>query len=261
MADGGRLRYESDGCGEPVVLVHGFALDRSLWDPQVAALAAHYRVVRYDLRGYGDSTPPAGPYSHAGDLAALLAALDARPAHVVGLSMGGHVALGLALEEPTAVRSLTLVDSTLDGYRMGEAWAQRWRAVVAAGRGGDLAAAKRLWLEHELFATTRAKPGVDAPVAAMLERYSGWHWSHKDPVDAPARPAIERLTSVAVPTLVVVGEHDLPDFQGIARRLAAGIPRARLAVVAHAGHVPSLEAPDAFNEALLAHLGACGAGR
>jgi 3-oxoadipate enol-lactonase len=260
-ADGGRLVYETAGSGEPVVLVHGFGLDRALWDPQWTVLGARYRAIRYDLRGHGDSTLPAGPYTHVGDLGALLAALNARPAHVVGLSMGGNIALGLALEAPAAVRSLTLVDSVLDGYRMGEAWSQRWRAVVAAARGGDLAAAKRLWRAHELFASTRARPEVSAPLEAMLDRYSGWHWSHKDPLGAAVRPVIERLPSVAAPTLVVVGEQDLPDFQGIARRLAADLPRATLAVIAHAGHVPSLEAPDVFNEALLAHLGACGAGR
>jgi len=244
-----------------VVLVHGFGLDRSLWDPQWEALATRYRAIRYDLRGYGESTLPDGPYTHVGDLGALLGALDARPAHLVGLSMGGSVALGLALEAPASVRSLTLVDTVLDGYRMSDAWTQRWRAVVAAARGGDLAAARRLWREHELFATALDRPAPGARVEAMLARYSGWHWSHKDPVGAAARPAIELLPSVIAPTLVVVGERDLPDFQGIARRLATDIPQAALAVIARAGHLPNLEAPDAFNEALLAHLAACGAGR
>jgi len=260
-ADGGRLRYETGGRGEALVFVHGFGLDRSLWDPQWAAFSARYRAIRYDLRGYGESTLPAGPYTHVGDLGALLGALAAQPAHLVGLSMGGSVALGLALESPAMVRSLTLVDTILDGYRMSEAWSQRWRAVVAAARGGDVAAAKRLWREHELFASARARAEVGAPLEAMLARYSGWHWSQKDPVGAPARPAIERLAGVAVPTLIVVGERDLPDFQGIARRLASDIPQATLAVIAQAGHVPNLEAPQAFNEVLLAHLAAHGAAR
>lgn len=261
LADGGRLRYEIAGRGEPVVFVHGFGLDRSLWEPQWAALRGRYRAIRYDLRGYGESTLPAGPYTHDGDLGALLDACQARPAHLVGLSMGGSVALRLALEAPGAVRSLTLVDTMLEGYRMSEAWSQRWRAVVAVARGGDVAAAKRLWREHELFATARGRPEVGAQLEAMLARYSGWHWSHKDPAGAAARPAIELLPSVAVPTLVVVGEHDLPDFHGIARRLAADVPRATLAVIAAAGHVPNLEAPDAFDAVLLAHLAARGAGR
>ncbi len=254
-ADGGRLHYEVAGSGEPVVLVHGFSLDRAFWDPQWQALAARYRVIRYDLRGYGGSTLPTGPYSHVADLEALLAALEARPAHVVGLSMGGAVALGLALDVPRAVRSLTLVDSVLDGHRMSDDWGQRWRAVVAAGRAGDIDEARRLWSAHELFAPARNRPAAAVALAAMLARYSGWHWAEKDPVLAAATPAIARLGAVQVPTLVVVGEHDLPDFHGIAERLAAGIPGARLEVVADAGHLPNLEAPAAFNAVLLAHLG------
>jgi 3-oxoadipate enol-lactonase len=260
LADGGRLRYEIGGHGEPVVFVHGFSLDRSMWEPQWAPVSARHRAIRYDLRGYGESTLPDGPYTHVGDLGALLGALEARPAHVVGLSMGGIVALGFALAAPDAVRSLALVDTVLDGYRMGEAWSQRWRTIVAAARGGDVAEAKRLWLEHELFATARATPAVGRAVGAMLDRYSGWHWSHQDPVGAAARPAIELLASVAAPTLVVVGERDLPDFQDIARRLARDVPRATLTVIAQAGHLPNLEAPDTFNDVLLAHLAACGAG-
>jgi 3-oxoadipate enol-lactonase len=261
LADGGLLRYEIGGHGEPVVFVHGFSLDRSLWEPQWAAVSARHRAIRYDLRGYGESTLPDGPYTHVGDLGALLGALEARPAHVVGLSMGGIVALGLALKAPDAVRSLALIDTVLDGHRMSEAWSQRWRTIVATARGGDVAGAKRLWLAHELFATSRALPDVRVAVGAMLDRYSGWHWSHQDPVGAAARPATELLASVAVPTLVVVGERDLPDFQDIARRLARDVPRATLTVIAQAGHLPNLEAPDEFNDVLLAHLSACGAGR
>jgi 3-oxoadipate enol-lactonase len=260
--DGGHLRYSTAGSGEPVVLIHGFSLDRTLWDAQWPAVSARYRAVRYDLRGYGESSLPEGPYSHVTDLVALLEALDARPAHVVGLSMGGRVALQLALEAPAAVRSLTLVDSVLDGYPMDDAWSQRWRALVAAGKAGDVPQAKRLWLEHELFAPLSAKPDVATALGAMVERYSGWHWGHRDPGAGGARPALELLATVTAPTLVVVGEHDLPDFQRIARRLAADIPRATLEVVAGAGHVPNLEAADAFNAILLAHLDAhAGRGR
>ena len=255
-ADSGRLHYEMAGSGTPVVLIHGFALDRTLWNPQWPAVMQRGRAIRYDLRGYGESTLPEGPYDHVADLRALLAALDAQPAHLVGLSMGGRVALQLALEAPTAVRSLTLVDSVLDGYRMSDAWSQQWRAVVALGKGGDLPGAKRLWLEHELFALTRSRPGPAEALAAMLARYSGWHWQHADPGGAPARPAIELLSTVAVPTLIVVGEHDLPDFHGIARRLAADIPGSTLRVIVGAGHLPSLEAPREFNDLLLAELAA-----
>ena len=255
--DGARLPYACAGRGTPVVLVHGFGLDHALWDPQWPALARGYRVLRYDLRGHGAAPPPAVPYSHAADLAALLDSLDARPAHVVGLSMGGRIALRLALEVPAAVRSLTLVDSVLEGHPMSEDWSQRWRAVIATARAGDVAAARRAWLAHPLFAPTRSSAEAGKAFDAMIERYSGWHWLHRDPELASTRPALEALASVSVPALVVVGEHDLPEFQAIARRLVADLPQATLAVIAGAGHLPNLEAPEAFNDVLLAHLAAC----
>ena len=252
---GGSLRYATAGDGVPVVLIHGFSLDHSMWEPQWPVLR-RYRAVRFDLRGYGESTPPAGPYAHVDDVAALLAFLQAGPAHVVGMSMGGRVALQFALERPRAVRSLTLVDSVLDGYRMSDAWVRHWRAVVAVAEAGDLARAKRLWLEHDLFAPARARTDVAPALEAMVARYSGWHWSHADPGRAPARPASELLATVSVPTLVVVGEFDLPDFQAIARCVVAEVPRATLKVIAGAGHLVNLEAADEFNEALLGHLDA-----
>lgn len=250
--DGARLAYELGGDGTPVVLVHGFGLDAALWDPQWPEFTARHRVLRYDLRGHGASSLPAGRYTHGADLAALVAALGATPAHVVGLSMGGAVALELALAEPARVRSLTLVDAVLGGHPMSAEWGERWRAVVAAGRSGDVEGARRLWLANPLFAV--ARPATRAALAAMVARYSGWHWRERDPVAAAAVPAAERLGEVRAPTLVVVGEGDTPDFRAIATRLAAGIPGASLAVLAGAGHVPNLDVPPAFNAAVLAHL-------
>lgn len=254
--DGGRLRYQAAGDGVPVVLVHGFALDQAMWQPQWPALRQRCRAIRHDLRGYGESSLPDGPYSHVDDLLALLEHLRAGPAHVVGLSMGGRVALQLALERPSAVRSLTLVDSVLDGFRMSDAWGQHWRRIVAVAEAGDVAQARQLWLEHELFAAARSRADVAPALEAILARYSGWHWNHADPGRLPARPAGEVLATVSVPTLVVVGDLDLPDFQAIARRVVAEVPRATLKVIAGAGHLANLEAADEFNETLLGHLGA-----
>ena len=90
--DGGCLRYSTAGTGEPVVLLHGFGLDASMWDPQWPVLQREFRVIRYDLRGFGGSSLPDGAYSHSEDLRGLLDHLGARPAHVIGLSMGGRMA-------------------------------------------------------------------------------------------------------------------------------------------------------------------------
>ena len=114
---GAQLAYEVAGDGPAVVLIHGFGLDMRMWDPQVRALAAGFRVVRYDCRGFGASGPldPAVPYTHAGNLVALLDHLDIGEAVLAGLSFGGRVALQAALAAPDRVRGLALLDAVLDG--------------------------------------------------------------------------------------------------------------------------------------------------
>ncbi|GAC1511153.1 MAG: alpha/beta hydrolase [Steroidobacteraceae bacterium] len=253
-SDGGQLRYFVSGEGQPVVFIHGLGLDASMWQPQWQVLQNEFRVIRYDLRGFGGSSLPAGSYSHSDDLLALLEFLDARPAHLVGLSMGGHLALRFALEQPAAARSLSLIDSALEGHSWSEAWTRRMSAILSAASSGEVHAAKQLWLAHELFAPARREPQLAAALAAMVERYSTWHWQNSDPVRKAQRKAIDALAGVTCPTLVIVGELDLPDFQVIARRLAADIPRAALHSVAGAGHMANMEAPAAVNALLLAHL-------
>lgn len=256
-ADGGQLRYSTASTGEPVVLIHGFSLDASMWDPQWPALQRDFRAIRYDVRGFGYSPVPEGPYSHSDDLLALLDFLDARPAHVIGLSMGGQLALRFALEQPQDVKSLTLIDPALEGFSWSDEWVKKMRAIVGAARNGDVPAAKQLWLSHELFAPAQRHPRCAAALAAMVARYSAWHWSNVDPVRRPQSPAINELATVSSPTLVIIGEFDLPDFKAIAARLASEIPHATLHTIAGAGHMTNMESPAAVNELVLAHLRAC----
>lgn len=256
LSDGGQIYFAEAGKGTPVVLLHGFGLDLSMWEPQWHVLASRYRALRYDLRGYGASSVPTGAYSHVEDFRQLMQVLEASPVHLVGLSMGGRYALRIAAQLPQAVRSLTLVDAALDGHRWGEAWMARWQEIAAAARS-DVGRAKALWLEHDLFAPARQQPALAEALAAMVHRYSGWHFQHRDPDAVPAPPTGERLSSIKVPTLVVVGERDLDDFQSIARRLAHELPQASLRVMRNVGHLASLEDPEAFNGLLLEHMAAC----
>jgi 3-oxoadipate enol-lactonase len=245
----------TQGSGVPVVLVHGFGLDQRMWDDQVAALAERYSVIRYDLRGYGRSSLPVnGPYSHADDLYDLLGALNARPAHIVGLSNGGRIAARFALAHPKAVRSLTLVDAALDGHAWSAGWQARWSAIAEAAKAGNLGRARRLWLDHPLFAPVREHPTAVTRLAEMVHAYSGWHWQHPDPGIAPDPPVNQRLGDIHAPTTVVVGERDLPDFQVIANTLASGIPGATKVVLPGAGHMCNMETPATFNDQLLSFL-------
>jgi 3-oxoadipate enol-lactonase len=253
-ADGGWLQYATAGTGDPVVFIHGFGLDSAMWDPQWRAFAQRYRVIRYDLRGYGGSSLPEGGYSHVDDLLALIDFLGAGPVHLVGLSLGGRVALRVAAAHPKAVRSLTLADPALDGHVWTDDWLQRWRKMTEAAKRGDLSAAKRLWREHILFAPANAQPDVADSLRVMIDRYSGWHLHHPDPGTAPKTPVAQLLPSISIPTLVMIGELDLPDFQAIARRLAQELPAAELRIIAGSGHMSNMEAPGMFNDLALGFL-------
>ncbi len=248
----GRLYYQTAGEGAPLVLLHGFGLDLRMWQDQAQGLAERFRVICYDMRGYGRSSlPGAGPYSHADDLRALLLQLEAGPVHLVGLSNGGRIALRFALAYPKALRSLTLVDSALDGHAWSTNWQTLWKAMDSEAKAGEVDQAKRLWLEHPLFAAAREQPGVAARLAEMVQDYSGWHWLHDDPGTAPGAPAISRLREIGVRTLVMVGARDLPDFQSIADTLFSGIPGAARVSVPGAGHMLNMEAPLEFNRQLI----------
>jgi 3-oxoadipate enol-lactonase len=249
----GVLAYELTGKGTPVVLLHGFSLDMRSWDRQIAAFAERHTVLRYDLRGFGRSSTPRGPYSHAADLAALLAALDLAPAHLVGLSLGANVALAAALEHPETVRSLVLVSSGLAGHPWRE---QRPpEAAMAHAERHGVAAARAFWLAHPLFASTRAHPEAGAALAAIVGDYSGWHWENRNPA-APFTADAASLGAVAAPALIVSGEQDMAGYREIAATLAAGIPGAALLRLPQAGHMLTMEAPDRFNRAALDLLAA-----
>ena len=250
----GWLQYEVAGDGDPVVFLHGFGLDAAMWDPQWAIFSASYRAIRYDLRGYGASSAPAGPYSHVDDYLALTEFLRARPAHLVGLSMGGRYALRVAVQNPEAVRSLTLADTALDGHTWSPEWLQLWQRITQAARRDDIAGARQLWLKHPLFGPAGHQPAVAAALETMVARYSGWHWREKDPDGTPAPPTAEVLATISVPTLMIVGELDLPDFRNIAQRIAADMPHVTLRTIAKSGHMANLEAPREFNDLVLEHL-------
>ena len=249
-----RLHYESEGSGAPLLFVHGLGSSTRDWFEQVGPFAEHYRVLRVDLRGHGRSDRPEGPYHmamFARDVAVLLRRLDAAPAHVVGLSMGGMVALQLALDAPALVRSLVVVNSAAD-MRL-RTWADVWfylsrrTAVQVLGmrRVGQLIA-RRLFV----------KPDQEKLRREFIRRWAendrqGYLWS----VDAIMGWSVEdRLASITAPTLLVSSTHDYTPVSE-KNRIAARMPRAEIEVVEDTRHALPVERPDAFNAIVEAFLG------
>ena len=251
------LAYDIHGEGPPLLLVHGMALDRRMWEPNMAALTEGRRVVRCELRGFGASAPPDGPYSHAEDLRALLGELGIERAAVVGLSLGGGIALELALAHPQAVAALVLVDTDLPGVPMRDtALLEAIGAVRALARAGELDAARAAWLALPMFA--HSAPDVVATLAAIVGDYSLWHWLNPNPHVALDPPAGARGGEISAPTLVLRGEHDVADAVDNSERIARDIPGAISVVLAAAGHMSNMDAPAAFDAALVEFLAAVG---
>lgn len=261
--DGRELYYEVAGEGPPVVLVHSAIADSSLWDAQVEALAPRFRVVRYDVAGFGRSPLHPGPLSNVADLHALVEHLGLGQAAVVGNSFGARIALEYSLAHPDAVRRLVLVAGGLPSHdsseEMQDADAEEERLFDAGDFDGAADAQVRFWVDGPARGPDAVEPGLRERFRRMILRsYELYAAAAKDGELGPAEwldpPASARLGEVRAPTLVIVGDADVSDMFAIADRLEREIPGARQAVVTGAAHGLPLERPDELNRLLLDFL-------
>lgn len=255
LPDGARLRVADEGSGRALVFVHGFGLDARCYGPQRIHFAPAHRVIVPELRGYGRSDLPGGPYSHAADLGNLLDALDVTRAVLVGVSLGASVVTGLALSQPRRVAGLVLVSPLIRGCAAPGLMALLKDIWQRAGVDG-VDAARAAWLGSALFAPTRRHIAAARALDAMLADYHGWHWTHRDPETAPDPPLADSLDRLSMPALAITGADDLLDFHVMADEVVASAPGAVRLTMAGTGHLPQLERPARFNAALRNFLAA-----
>lgn len=255
------LYCDDTGQGRPVVLLHGFPLDRRMWRPQVEALRAAYRVIVPDQRGFGNSPPFDGPPSidrMADDVAALLDALGiTEPVAVGGLSMGGYVALAFARRHPQRLRALILADTRAEPDNA-EGKANRDRLIAAAAEHG-VAAVLDAMLPKLLGEPTRSqRPEVVEEIRqiAAAQSVAAIQDGLRALRDRP--DATPTLGAIRVPALVLVGSEDVLTPPSMAQTLAQGIRGARLQIISGAGHLANLEKPAEFNAAVRAFLDSLG---
>lgn len=228
------------------ILLHAGVADSRMYRQQLETLAPARAL---DLPGFGQT--PIGPDT-PDDRTFVRNNLPDAPATLVGTSLGGRLALELALEVPERVAALVLVGSGLDGHE----WSEEVRAFgaeeEAALERGDLDAAVeaniKLWLADD------ADPEVRALVAEMQRDAFQLQEGYESPLPPLDPPASTRLREIGIPTLVVTGSEDVRDIHEIAEKLAAEIPGAERATIAGSGHLPSLERPDDFDRVVLAFL-------
>ncbi len=262
MINGAAIAYEIVGAGPALTFIHAGITDRHLWDHQFATVATDYRVLRYDLRGFGESSLPAAPYSMREDLHELLQHCGITHTHLVGASMGGSIAIDFTLDYPAMVDSLVLVGAGIGGQAADPALDQHWQALAAATERGDLDAANELELRLWVDATGRTAGPIDPVVraqAALLNRAvlaREGEFAHARSIDPLTPPAINRLHEITAPTLVIVGACDIPLIRTGAKILSETIPNVQQIILPEVAHLPPLEAPAVFNQHVLTFLAA-----
>jgi pimeloyl-ACP methyl ester carboxylesterase len=266
------LVYDEAGTGPAVVFSHAGIADRRMWDHQFRDLAADHRVIRYDWRGYGESSDAAGSFAHYRDLLALLDALDIGRAALVGCSMGGAYSLDVALAAPQRVSALVLICAGLSGYEWPAAMREYAREHIHSTVPADRLEAYRrhdgepvreqdvaaMALAHGRFLVAgpgREPADVDSRVwgaaLTMAEGVFRRRWNGPPSTElALDPPAVGRLADVRVPALVVSGLCDAPWIQDLAGVLATGIPGALRIDLVDTGHLPPLERPQETTAAL-----------
>ena len=255
LCDGVEIGYDDIGTGVPVVFVHGFPHNRTLWAPQVSALVDRARCIAPDLRGFGESSKH-GPFSmdqYADDIAMLLRGLGIERAVVAGLSMGGYVAFSLWRRHRALVRGLVLADTRAGADS--EETREKRRALMDVARTRGAGAVADGQITGMLGKTTREKrPGLIDEVHRMMESASVEGIVGALEAMMARADSTETLATIDVPTLVVVGSEDVLTPPSEAEILHDAIRGSRLEVIANAGHVSNLERPAAFNHVLTEFL-------
>ena len=251
------LYAEVAGKGPEIVLLHEGICDSRMWDPQWETFTRSHRVLRLDFRGYGRSPLEPGRFANARDVIELLDRHGFDRAAVVGVSLGGRVALEVALAAPERVAALVLVGSGLPGHDWSEEMKATWEEEEAALRSGNVDEAVDISLRTWVAGPGRKLEDVDADIRARVAEMQRRAYELQLPFEDEAEEELlvedvaQRLGEIKAPALVLVGEEDVPDIHAIADRLAREIPGARRATIADAAHVPSMERPREFEELVL----------
>jgi len=250
--NGTRLYYETAGQGPTIVLIHGGLVDSRLWDDQIRAFSKQYRVVRYDLRGFGRSASASEPFSHIEDVRALLDFLKIDRATVVGLSLGGIIAADFTLEHPERVERLVLCGSGLRGDKQPPD-KEAMEAYQAANQGAE--AFVNASMKTSLYAAVRKNtPAYSRLRQMMLDNFKALSTLVPGFVKYPEAKTIERLANINAPTLVIIGSEDSQSLKNVADTLQSKIPGARKVVISGVSHHPPVENPKQFNRVVLEFL-------
>ena len=250
-----KLYYEEQGQGTPLIMIHGGGLDRRNWDDQFDVLAGQYRVVRYDARNHGLSKAEPETFSHYEDLFRLMESLEIPKAVIMGLSMGGYIAIDFALAHPDKVIALIPVSPGLTGYEFRDKEFLENSKKINEAKDLDAAVEyiMRSWMDGPRRSPDEVDPAVRNKARQMYkETYEDWRPGSSEQRSDP--PAIGRLSKIHAPTLVIVGDLDMPGILEIADMIEKNIPGSKKVVIKGGAHLVNMEKPREFNAAVFDFL-------
>lgn len=246
---GAKIYYQTIhiGTGFPLVMIHGLANDLRVWQNQFEYFSRFFKPLVYDVRGFGQSTP-LEPHFASDDLKDLLDYLKIEKAHIMGVSMGGNIALNFAQAYPEKVAKLVVVDADVYGFKeYSEEFKQLFRETYELGKTKGPLKAKLHWARSPLLQPKNVNEYTQL-LETMIRDYSGLHFTDSKLLPQFNWLTINKLEEITAPTLVIIGALDIIDFQRMADLLAQKIPNAQKVIIPQAGHQPQLEFPDVFNK-------------
>jgi pimeloyl-ACP methyl ester carboxylesterase len=252
--DRARLRVDVAGTGVPLVLVHGWAMDRRVFRFQVGAFERHFKVVSYDRRGFGESTGPPDLDRELDDLDVIASAVAGDRFHLLGMSQGGRIAIRYAATRPGRLRSLILQGAAVDGDEPAGPGADRipLDEFAELARCGDLAELRCRWLGHPMMQLGSGHPQAERLLRDMLDDYRGADLIGPGPAGGPSADSLGALADARLPVLVLTGAQETASRRRTADRLVAAVPGAREVLLGDSGHLCNLTEPDAYNAAVIA---------
>lgn len=252
-----KIYYEQKGEGTPMIFLHGMYCDTRAWDYQFDEFAKDYRVIRFDLRGFGKSSVPdtTKPYQFVDDLVALMDYFKIEKAVIVGHSMGGIPSFKLAYNYPEKVMALVLVES--GPYYKGmyanddsKEFSTEMRRVFEVGKTDGAEAAKKAFLNISIL-----EPGMKNPLSKdiledMTMDYSGWNWENKNLWQPGPIRDLSAYSNMNVPTLICKGELSMPFYHRTMNEINQALPNSKLVEISQSGHMIQLENPKELNKVL-----------
>jgi 3-oxoadipate enol-lactonase len=239
-----KIFYDAAGSGKVIIFIHDGLIHRETWDNQFSFFSENYRVIRYDRRGYGKSSPSTSKYSNVEDLNSLFTFLHVDSACLVGASSGGMLAINFTLKYPQKVTSLVLVGAVVGGFPYSQHFLTRGGHLPPNLM--DLKKSSLYYVTDDPYEIYFENKAAKEKALKLIQKYE---ITDRAPQSMPAKPYLS-LNEIKVPALILVGEFDIPDVHAHAGVINAGIVNSRREIISKSGHLIQMEQPEAFNKAV-----------